>query len=57
MLESLGLFKLIVSYPWFKEAYIILFLNKKDLFDIAIKELHIVEYLPSYDGKFSIQNR
>ena len=48
--ESLALFEGVITLPWFKQASVILFLNKKDLFEDKIKEVFISEYHPSYLG-------
>lgn len=49
--ESKALYKTIVTYPWFHNASVILFLNKKDIFDEKIMTSHLVEFFPEYDGK------
>lgn len=46
--ESLDLFEGIINLPWFKEAPIILFLNKNDLFREKIKAVDIGIYFPNY---------
>lgn len=48
--ESLDLFEGIINLPWFKEAPIILFLNKNDLFIDKIKTVDIGIYFPVYGG-------
>jgi len=48
--ESLALFDGVISLPWFKNASIILFLNKKDLFEEKIPNVYISEYFPCYLG-------
>lgn len=48
--ESLDLFEGIINLPWFKEAPIILFLNKNDLFIEKIKTVDIGIYFPVYVG-------
>ncbi|KAM3836003.1 guanine nucleotide-binding protein subunit alpha-14-like, partial [Diretmus argenteus] len=48
--ESKALFKTIVSYPWFKESSIILFLNKTDLLEEKITHSHLADYFPAYTG-------
>ncbi|CAG0900789.1 unnamed protein product [Darwinula stevensoni] len=50
MEESKALFKLIISYPWFKRSSFILFLNKKDLLEETITHHHLADYYPEYDG-------
>lgn len=50
MEESLALFKTVIAYKWFKDASIILFLNKIDLLEEKIMHSHLVDYFPEYDG-------
>ncbi|XP_003742733.1 guanine nucleotide-binding protein subunit alpha-11 [Galendromus occidentalis] len=50
MEESLALFKLIISYKWFQNASMILFLNKKDLLEEKIANSHLADYFPEYTG-------
>lgn len=52
MEKSKALFKTIVGYPWFMYTSMILFLNKKDLFDEKIMYSHLAHYFPEYDGMF-----
>lgn len=52
MEESKALFKTIITYPWFQNSSIILFLNKKDLLEEKIMYSHLVDYFPEFDGKF-----
>lgn len=51
MEESKALFKTIITYPWFQNSSVILFLNKKDLLEEKIMYSHLVDYFPEYDGK------
>lgn len=53
MEESKALFKTIITYPWFQNSSVILFLNKKDLLDEKIMHSHLVDYFPEYDGECS----
>lgn len=53
MEESKALFRTIITYPWFQNSSIILFLNKKDLLEEKIMFSHLVEYFPEFDGKLS----
>lgn len=48
--ESLELYRGIVGNPWFEQASIILFLNKKDLLEEKIKYSHLEHYFPSFTG-------
>ncbi|KFM61420.1 Guanine nucleotide-binding protein G(q) subunit alpha, partial [Stegodyphus mimosarum] len=50
MEESKALFKTIITYPWFQNSSVILFLNKKDLLEEKIMVSHLVDYFPEYDG-------
>lgn len=52
MEESKALFKTIITYPWFQNSSVILFLNKKDLLEEKILYSHLVDYFPEYDGRF-----
>ena len=49
LLESLQLFETIIRYPWFKNAAMVVFFNKKDLFEKKIMTSHLEDYFP-YDG-------
>jgi hypothetical protein len=51
MNESLALFRTIITYPWFANSSIILFMNKKDLLEEKIVYSHLVDYFPDFDGK------
>ncbi|XP_065140610.1 guanine nucleotide-binding protein subunit alpha-14-like [Paramisgurnus dabryanus] len=50
MEESKALFKTIISYPWFHQSSIILFLNKTDLLKEKIATSHLEDYFPEYQG-------
>ncbi|KAI1707078.1 g-protein alpha subunit domain-containing protein [Ditylenchus destructor] len=50
MEESKALFRTIVTYPWFQQSSVILFLNKKDLLKEKIAYSHLADYFPEYDG-------
>ena len=51
MEESKALFQTIITYPWFQNSSIILFLNKIDLLEEKIKMSHLSDYFPEYKGK------
>jgi hypothetical protein len=51
MEESKALFRTIITYPWFQNSSVILFLNKKDLLAEKILYSHLSDYFPEYDGK------
>lgn len=50
MEESKALFKTIITYPWFQNSSVILFLNKKDLLEEKIMCSHLVDYFPEFEG-------
>ncbi|XP_006918516.1 guanine nucleotide-binding protein subunit alpha-14 [Pteropus alecto] len=50
MEESKALFKTIITYPWFLNSSVILFLNKKDLLEEKIMYSHLISYFPQYTG-------
>uniref|UniRef100_A0A8P0TQ47 Guanine nucleotide-binding protein subunit alpha n=2 Tax=Canis lupus familiaris TaxID=9615 RepID=A0A8P0TQ47_CANLF len=45
-----ALFRTIITYPWFQNSSVILFLNKKDLLEDKILHSHLVDYFPEFDG-------
>lgn len=51
MEESKALFRTIITYPWFQNSSIILFLNKKDLLEEKIMYSHLADYFPEFEGK------
>lgn len=51
MIESMKLFDSICNNKWFVETSIILFLNKKDLFDEKITKSPLTICFPEYQGK------
>lgn len=51
MHESLKLFDSICNNKWFKDTSIILFLNKKDIFEEKIKKSPLTLCFPDYTGK------
>ena len=55
MEESKALFRTIVTYPWFQNSSVILFLNKKDLLEDKILHSHLVDYFPEFDGEAPCQ--
>ena len=52
MQESLKLFDSICNNKWFTDTSIILFLNKKDLFEEKIKKSSLTICFPEYTGIF-----
>lgn len=53
MEESKALFRTIITYPWFQNSSVILFLNKKDLLEEKIAYSHLVDYFPEFDGEIT----
>jgi len=53
MQESLKLFDSICNNKWFTDTSIILFLNKKDLFEEKIKKSPLTICFPEYAGTFN----
>ncbi|XP_056915535.1 guanine nucleotide-binding protein subunit alpha-11b isoform X1 [Takifugu flavidus] len=53
MEESKALFRTIITYPWFQNSSVILFLNKKDLLEEKISYSHLVDYFPEFDGEWA----
>eukprot|EP00092_Neocalanus_flemingeri_P027897 GFUD01030284.1.p1 GENE.GFUD01030284.1~~GFUD01030284.1.p1 ORF type:complete len:393 (+),score=127.90 GFUD01030284.1:138-1316(+) len=49
MEESLNLFRTILSYHWFKNSAIALFLNKKDLLKEKISTSQLEKYFPKFE--------
>lgn len=54
MIESLQLFKSICNNRFFRQAGMILFLNKKDLFAEKLRFSSIKTCFPEYSGRFII---
>ena len=51
MRESMSIFESIANNKWFTNTSIILFLNKKDLFEAKIKKSPLNICFPEYTGK------
>ena len=51
MMESMKLFDSICNNKWFVDTSIILFLNKKDLFEDKIHHSPLTICFPEYSGK------
>lgn len=49
MEESKALFRTIITYPWFQNSSVILFLNKTDLLEEKIQHSHLVDFFPEFD--------
>ncbi|XP_065181791.1 guanine nucleotide-binding protein G(q) subunit alpha-like [Sycon ciliatum] len=50
MEESKALFRTIITYPWFQNSSVILFLNKKDLLEDKIQSSDLADYFPEFVG-------
>lgn len=50
LLESFQLFQSIVTSRWFVNTSIVLFLNKKDIFQRKITKVPLTDYFPDYTG-------
>lgn len=50
LLESFQLFQSIVTSRWFVTTSIVLFLNKKDIFQRKIAKIPLSDYFPDYTG-------
>lgn len=50
LMDSLVVFESLVNNPLFQNTRIILFLNKRDLFEKKIKKISIKDHFPEYDG-------
>lgn len=51
MKEALKLFGSILNNKWFLDTSVILFLNKKDLFEQKLRERPLSEIYPDYKGE------
>ncbi|TSO88120.1 Guanine nucleotide-binding protein subunit alpha-14 [Bagarius yarrelli] len=50
MEESKALFKTIITYPFFQQSSVILFLNKTDILNEKIVYSHLATYFPEFTG-------
>jgi len=50
MEEAISLFDQIVNSRWFADTSMILFLNKKDLFEMKLPKAKIKDHFPDFDG-------
>lgn len=50
LLESFQLFQSIVTSRWFVNTSIVLFLNKKDIFQRKITKISLSDYFPDFSG-------
>ena len=48
--ESLRLFQTILTYHWFSQTHVILFLNKKDVLKEKIAKSPLRDFFPEYNG-------
>ncbi len=56
MEESLALFRVILSSDYFRNASVILFLNKTDLFPERLADKPLRDVYPDYKGNFTIES-
>ena len=42
-----------ITYPWYNNSSIILFMNKKYLLAEKIKKFHVVDIFPDFDGNMT----
>jgi len=56
LMEALNLFQEICNSRWFKTTSMILFLNKRDLFEDKIKQVSLKQCFPEYDGGNSYED-
>ncbi len=54
MKEALKLFGSILNNKWFLDTSIILFLNKKDLFEQKLRERPLTDVYPEYTGELDL---
>lgn len=50
--EALRLFNSILNNKWFLDTSVILFLNKKDLFEQKIQDKPLIEVFPDFKGMY-----
>ena len=50
--ESIALFRTILKNPWLQQSSVILFLNKKDIFDEKIQYFDLADSFSDYHGKY-----
>jgi GTPase SAR1 family protein len=53
--EAVDLFKQISNSKWFKQTEIILFLNKKDLFEMKLEKKKFADYKSEYSGENKLE--
>lgn len=51
MHESLKLFNTVINCQWFLKTSVVLFLNKKDLFEEKLRRYPLSDTFPEYKGK------
>lgn len=56
MKEALKLFGSILNNKWFLDTSVILFLNKKDLFEQKLRERSLAEVYPDYTGMNTLRS-
>jgi GTPase SAR1 family protein len=55
IIEALNLFEEICNSRWFRDTAMILFLNKRDLFEMKIKKVPLRQCFPEYNGEESYE--
>ena len=50
--ESTALFHTILRNPWLRQSSMILFLNKKDIFDEKIRYFDLRDQFPAFTGSY-----
>lgn len=51
IIESLNLFEELSNSSWFRQTSVILFLNKKDLFEAKFSKVPLKEFFPDFEGE------
>jgi len=54
--EALNLFEETINSRWFVDTSIILFLNKRDLFEEKLMKVALKSYFPDFDGKNELED-
>ncbi|KAJ2997416.1 hypothetical protein HDV02_005545 [Globomyces sp. JEL0801] len=50
MVDAIGLFKHIINHPLLAKPDMILFFNKKDIYEVKVKKISIKNHFPDYTG-------
>ncbi len=57
MADSIVLFEQIANNKQLKNSKMIIFMNKKDLYEKKVKRVNIKDYFPEYDGIFLLPRK